>query len=441
MKTPANKSNGQGAAVGRAQAGRFFRYMADYVGFSTEDAEQIRATKAIVEARLPEIVGEFYAHLLRFPVTRSLFLTDDGDIDQAYLQLRMRHLSNFWLRAADGVYDDDFAYYLDYVGRAHTSRGADPDIYIPERYVIGQVGMIQHALSRAVSEGTRALGDAAELQAIEAWDKLMMVILEMLARAYGHERQPEDFGTPIPVDQAWVYGLARAAVTQAHAPEGSRAFRRITIGPVADIPPEMRKIVQVEGLSIGIFHHADGWFAVQNSCVHQGGPVATGPLEGDILSCPWHGFQYNLRTGACLTDVTAKLERYPITVEGGVIYLDVPVTEQVDSPPPVQAAATLADNEFPASSLAPGEITTVKVGAVEVAVYNVDGTFYATDNACTHAYAPLNEGTLDGPVITCPWHGSCFNVITGAVLQQPATDPLQTYSVQVEGDIGHVSGN
>jgi len=54
----------------------------------------------------------------------------------------MRHQTNFWLRTSEGVFDDEYAQYVDYVGRAHTAHGADPNIYIAERYVIGMVGFV-----------------------------------------------------------------------------------------------------------------------------------------------------------------------------------------------------------------------------------------------------------------------------------------------------------
>src|SRR5512134_935208 len=155
MTTPAIPPSKQGAE----DSGRYFRYMAEFVGFTGDDAALVARTKPHIEARLPEIIAEFYDHLLRYPPTRALFLKKDGTVDEEYVALRMRHLSNFWLRTASGVFGDDFARYVDYVGRAHTSRGADPKIYVAERYVIGQVGFISHAISRALEQELRPLGD------------------------------------------------------------------------------------------------------------------------------------------------------------------------------------------------------------------------------------------------------------------------------------------
>ena len=65
--------------------------------------------------------------------------------------------------------------------------------------------------------------------------------------------------------------------------------------------------------------------------------------------------------------------------------------------------------------LQPGECKTVAVGERELALFNVGGKFYATDNVCPHRGGPLGEGTLDGNVVTCPWHGWRFDVCTGPI--------------------------
>jgi 3-phenylpropionate/trans-cinnamate dioxygenase ferredoxin component len=93
------------------------------------------------------------------------------------------------------------------------------------------------------------------------------------------------------------------------------------------------------------------------------------------------------------------------------------------------------ENEFRISDVPPG--SGLLVG--EVAVFNINGSFCATQAKCTHRQGPLNEGTLDGSTVTCPWHGSQFDVCTGAVLQGPAKEPLKTYRVTVEGEVGRVN--
>lgn len=441
---PVQPEPDQDKAAREAEAGSFFRYMAEYVGFTPADAALIRQTQPILAKYLPEIVGDFYTHLLRYPLTRRLFLLPDGTLNEAYLTLRMRHLSNFWLRTAEGVYDDAYAGYVDYVGRAHTSRGADPTIYVPERYVIGQVGMIQHAISRAVSNELRDQDDELEFRAVEAWDKLMMVLLEMLARAYGHEREPEADGAPVPVDADWVHALADQAITLEHgaAEHGAAPAqppRRVAVATAGEIPDGQRKIVAVDGLSIGVFHHQGEWVALRNSCVHQGGPVATGALAGEVLTCPWHGYQYDLRSGRCLTDPHAELDRYAVTVAGDTVFVDVPRGGPVAAIQAQDAPAALQSNEFRAADLAAGQMLLLTVDGRSVLVYNVGGTFYATDETCTHAQGPLSIGHLDGKVITCLLHGSCFDVTTGAVVCAPATQPLKTYPVTLDGDIGRVT--
>jgi nitrite reductase/ring-hydroxylating ferredoxin subunit len=85
-----------------------------------------------------------------------------------------------------------------------------------------------------------------------------------------------------------------------------------------------------------------------------------------------------------------------------------------------------------ASEVPPGTCKTASVGGKEVAIFNVDGQFYATQTNCTHRGGPICEGSLAGDIVTCPWHGSQFNVRTGEVVQDPADEPLATYPVQVK---------
>lgn len=312
------------AKRGAPDAGKYFRYMAEFVGFTSADEQAIIKTRPVVEKHLPVIVGEFYEHLLRYPPTRKFFLKPDGTLDEPYLQLRMRHNANFWLRTLEGNYNDDYASYIDYIGRAHTSHGADPSIYIAERYVIGMVGYISHAISQSLSTDLHQTDHDFADAAIDAWDKLMMVVLEMLSRAYYNERAPETFDPLVTVDVEYISRLARESVALETTPQQTTNLKTVTVARADEIPEGERKIVTVDGISIGIFHHGGGWYALHNSCLHRGGPVCTGTVTGDVIECPWHGFKYNVTNGQLISDPKSHLDTFPVTVNNGDVQLSVP---------------------------------------------------------------------------------------------------------------------
>ena len=85
-----------------------------------------------------------------------------------------------------------------------------------------------------------------------------------------------------------------------------------------------------------------------------------------------------------------------------------------------------------ASDLQPGTCKRVIVSGRKIALYNVDGEFFATDDTCSHAEASLSEGCLRGDVIECPKHGARFSVRTGQALSLPAWAPVATFPVKVE---------
>jgi naphthalene 1,2-dioxygenase ferredoxin component len=82
------------------------------------------------------------------------------------------------------------------------------------------------------------------------------------------------------------------------------------------------------------------------------------------------------------------------------------------------------------SDVADWQMQAVAVGDREVALFSVDGSFYATDNLCTHGNARLCDGFLEGTEIECPLHQGRFDVRTGAATCAPATNPLRTYPVK-----------
>ena len=81
-----------------------------------------------------------------------------------------------------------------------------------------------------------------------------------------------------------------------------------------------------------------------------------------------------------------------------------------------------------------GRCKGVEVDGLPIAVINVGGTYYATDDTCTHRGALLSEGDVEGKEIICPLHGAVFDVINGEVVEPPASDPLTCYPVRVSGN-------
>jgi 3-phenylpropionate/trans-cinnamate dioxygenase ferredoxin subunit len=95
-------------------------------------------------------------------------------------------------------------------------------------------------------------------------------------------------------------------------------------------------------------------------------------------------------------------------------------------------------NVAPAAELSPGERRVVSVDNVQIAVFNLDGQYYAIEDVCTHDGGELASGTREGDVIVCPRHGARFSIKTGAVLAPPAYEPVATFPVRVENGMVQV---
>ncbi len=86
------------------------------------------------------------------------------------------------------------------------------------------------------------------------------------------------------------------------------------------------------------------------------------------------------------------------------------------------------------AQVVPGKAFLATVGTQQIAWFNFNGKYYAIDNVCSHANGPLCQGSINGAVVTCPWHSSQFDITTGAVLEGPARRPQRSYPVKVEGN-------
>jgi nitrite reductase/ring-hydroxylating ferredoxin subunit len=87
-----------------------------------------------------------------------------------------------------------------------------------------------------------------------------------------------------------------------------------------------------------------------------------------------------------------------------------------------------------AKEIAPSSMKAVEVEGEKVCIINTEGTFYAIGNICTHVGGPLDEGTLEGYEVECPWHGSKFDVRTGEATKPPAVRAVPKYEVKIDGN-------
>lgn len=83
--------------------------------------------------------------------------------------------------------------------------------------------------------------------------------------------------------------------------------------------------------------------------------------------------------------------------------------------------------------LSPGDMMMVEVGDDRILLANVEGNVHAIEDICSHAYASLSEGDLNGDEVECPLHGSAFNLITGEAMTPPADESVKVYELRIEG--------
>ena len=116
-----------------------------------------------------------------------------------------------------------------------------------------------------------------------------------------------------------------------------RGPRRWAVGRASELAPGERRLIEVKGHSLGLFNVGGEFIAALNLCPHELAPVCRGRVggttlvsppgeyrwgrEGEILACPWHGWEFDLLTGKALADERARLRRYLVTVEDDTIYV------------------------------------------------------------------------------------------------------------------------
>ena len=93
----------------------------------------------------------------------------------------------------------------------------------------------------------------------------------------------------------------------------------VSVGKTEDVMSGSGFVAEVNGQSVAVFNVEGSYYAIDNTCLHRGGPLGEGELEGEVVTCPWHGWEYNVKTGACINNPPACVKTYPVQVEGSVL--------------------------------------------------------------------------------------------------------------------------
>ena len=98
----------------------------------------------------------------------------------------------------------------------------------------------------------------------------------------------------------------------------------VTVAKTTELGPGRAKAVQVKGQTIALFNIGGAYYAIDDTCTHQGGPLSEGEVEGTAVTCPWHGAQFNLTSGDVLVPPAPEgVKSYKVHVEGDEIRLEV----------------------------------------------------------------------------------------------------------------------
>jgi NAD(P)H-dependent nitrite reductase small subunit len=99
--------------------------------------------------------------------------------------------------------------------------------------------------------------------------------------------------------------------------------RFVKVARTSDIEPGKGMVVVVDGTRIAIFNCDGAFHAIRNTCPHMGGELGEGLLAGDIVTCPWHGWRFNVKTGKSPESEVVGVRTFEVRVEGEDIYLGV----------------------------------------------------------------------------------------------------------------------
>jgi nitrite reductase (NADH) small subunit len=98
---------------------------------------------------------------------------------------------------------------------------------------------------------------------------------------------------------------------------------RVKVAQASEVEPGEGRVVEAGGRTLALFNVEGRFYAIDNTCAHRGGPLGEGDLEGRVVTCPWHGWRWDVTTGANANNPTLKLSCFPVSVESGQVFVEM----------------------------------------------------------------------------------------------------------------------
>lgn len=98
----------------------------------------------------------------------------------------------------------------------------------------------------------------------------------------------------------------------------------VKVAKNSEIASGTGKTVEVDGIPVAIFNVNGAIHATHNTCLHKKGPLGDGSLDGNTVTCPWHGWEYDVTNGQCLTNPSVRVQKFEVKVEGDDVFVRVP---------------------------------------------------------------------------------------------------------------------
>ncbi len=99
---------------------------------------------------------------------------------------------------------------------------------------------------------------------------------------------------------------------------------RVRVALPEPVPPGEGRVVEVAGRPVALFNVDGALYALDNTCAHRGGPLGEGDLDGRVVACPWHGWRWDVTTGANANNPAVRVACFPVSVERGDVFVELP---------------------------------------------------------------------------------------------------------------------